>query len=446
LFSSWEQTDGVPVIKPVFRKDKLGYTMFHLMDQIDVDISKKFKASTSLHYINTETPYQQDPKASWLVTPGIDVLYQHSGNFSVRASGYYSKWKSQINNELNEIASPEILFHYDGWKNQNIMFGAEYIYRNFTRKRVTEHDQRSYGVFVNDEFRLGSRWRILAALRLDKVQNINAVVSPKLSVLYDLTENVALRTSAGRGFKAPTIHELYETLYVHPGDIHCRAGNPDLEPEYSTTVNGGIDWKLSNRFSVIINGSYYSITNMITPVDHGLEDPTLYFPREQIPFITDSLVYIYRRENIHQGRIASGEIKMLWHFLDGWSLEGGYNISHNRNKDTGKSLPYYPGKSFSLKLQGRQDIIRGVEIGGFVGLNAAMDRKIWRFKHSGEQQVSLNDYRKLDAGLSVMFANGYELFFNGENLLGEELHLYEDVDYITEGSALYRFGIRLHTR
>jgi len=35
LFSSWEQSDGVPIIKPVFRKDKFGYTMFHLMDQID---------------------------------------------------------------------------------------------------------------------------------------------------------------------------------------------------------------------------------------------------------------------------------------------------------------------------------------------------------------------------------------------------------------------------
>jgi len=396
--------------------------------------------------MNTETPYQVNPQASWLFTPSVSLEYNYSAHFNVQASGYYSQWKSQLNSEFNELVSPEVLFSYDGWKNQHILFGAEYIYRNFSRKRVAEHDQQSVGVFVNDEFRLGARWRLLTAVRLDKVQDINPVISPKLSVLYDLTDNLAIRTSAGRGFKAPTIHELYETLYVHTGDIHCRAGNPDLEPEYSTTVNGGIDWQLSDRFSVILNGAYYSINNMITPVDHGLEDPTLYFPREQIPYVTDSLVYIYRRENIHQGRIASGEMKMLWNFLDGYSLETGFNISHNKNKDTGESLPYYPGNSFSFKLEGRQAISQQVEIGGFVGLNTTIDRKIWRFKHDGEQQVSLNDYQKLDAGLSIMFSNGYELFLNGENLLGQELHLYEDVDFVTEGSALYRFGIRLQSR
>ncbi|MBN2411625.1 TonB-dependent receptor [candidate division KSB1 bacterium] len=445
LFSSWEQTDGTPIIEPVFRKDKLGYTMFHLMDQFDVETSEKFKASTSLHYMNSETPYRQNPKASWFFIPCIDLEYQHSDHFSLRASGYYSQWKSQLNNELNELASPVILFRYDGWKDQNILFGAEYIYRNFSRSRVIEHDQQSYGVFVNDEFRLGARWRFLTALRLDKVQNIEPVICPKLSVLYNLNENIAFRTSAGRGFKAPTIHELYETLYVHTGDIHCRAGNPDLEPEYSTTVNAGIDLHLSDRLSFILNGSYYSIENMITPVDHGLEDPTNYFPRELIPFITDSLVYIYRRENIHKGTIASGEMKILWHFFDAYTLETGFNISHNKNKDTGETLPYYPGQSLSFKLQGVQTLIKGINIGGFVGLNATMDRKIWRFKHDGEQQGSLNDYQKLDAGLSILFSNGYEFFVNGENLLGQELHLYEDVDFITQGTALYRFGIRLFT-
>ncbi|UCE07553.1 MAG: TonB-dependent receptor, partial [bacterium] len=197
--------------------------------------------------------------------------------------------------------------------------------------------------------------------------------------------------------------------------------------------------------SVIFNGYYYAIDNMITPVDHGLEDPTLYFPREQIPFVTDSLVYIYRRENIHQGRIGGGEIKMLWYFMDGYTFEGGFCISHNKNQNTGKTLPYYPGKSLSLKLQGNQSVTNGLTIGGFIGFNATMGRKIWRFKHDREQQLTLNDYQKLDAGLSLIFQNGYELFLNVDNLLRQEIHLYEDVDFIIEGTPLYRVGLRLHT-
>lgn len=445
LCSSWEQSDGLPIIKPVFRNDKLSYTMFHLIDRIDAEIFDNFKASASVHYMNTETPYQQEPQASWLLTPSLKLEYMISNDMMLQASGYYSKWNSQLNGELNEIASPEMIFSFGGLKNHHFLLGTEFIYRNFARKRVAEHDQRAFGVFFQDEISMGSAWHLLTAIRLDKVEHINPVVSPKLSVLYRLNENLSYRASIGRGFRAPTVQDLYETLYTHPGDIHYRAGNPDLEPEYSTTLSAGIDWKLTDRLSIMLNGYYYAIDNMITPVDHGLEDPTLYFSPGQIPFVIDSLVYIYRRENIHQGMIRGGEIKMLWHFSPGYSFEGGFSLSHNENKDTGESLPYYPGKSISLRLQGRQAITKGLAIGGFIGLNATMDRKIWRYKHDGEQNISLDDYQKLDAGLNLMFHNGYELFFNVDNLLGQELHLYEDVDFVIEGRTLFRMGLRLHT-
>ena len=193
----------------------------------------------------------------------------------------------------------------------------------------------------------------------------------------------------------------------------------------------------------MLNGYYYSIDNMITPVDHGLEEPTLYFSPDQIPFITDSLAYIYRKENIHQGMIFGGEVEMLWQFLPGYMLESGINLTHNENRDTGQSLPYYPGKSFSLKVRGRQRINSNFEIGGFIGLNATMDRKVWTFKHDSEQQFNLDNYQKLDAGLSLFFKNGYELFVNADNLLGQELHLYEDVSFIIKGIAQYRAGLRL---
>jgi outer membrane receptor for ferrienterochelin and colicins len=445
LFTSWDESDGMPIVEPIFRKDKLSYTMFHLMDRFDAEITSGLKGTASFHYMNTEAPYQQNPQASWLVTPDLKLDYTISNTISVQTSGYYSQWKSQQNSELNEIVSPEFLINYKGLKNHQILLGTEYIYRNFARIRVAKHKQRSFGAFLQDEFSYGPQWHFLAALRLDKVENIDPVWSPKLSVLYNLNENLALRTSIGRGFRAATVHDLYETLYSHPGDIHYRAGNPDLQPEYSTTLNASINWKLSDRLSVMINGYYYSIDNMITPVDHGLEDPTLYFPREQIPFVTDSLVYIYRRENIHQGRIGGGEIKMLWYFMDGYTFEGGFCILHNKNQDTGKTLPYYPGKSLSLKLQGNQSITNRLTIGGFIGLNATMGRKIWRFKHDSEQQLNLDNYQKLDAGLSLSFQNGYELFLNFDNLLCQEIHLYEDVDFIIEGTPLYRVGIRLQT-
>jgi outer membrane receptor protein involved in Fe transport len=324
-----------------------------------------------------------------------------------------------------------------------MLFGVEYMLRNFHRKRVPERDQQSFGLFLQDRINLSSMWSLLAAVRLDKVEGIDAVMSPKISTLYRPIAPLALRASIGRGFRAPTVQDLYETLYTHPGDIHYRAGNPDLEPEYSTSITSGIEWTPFRQLSMMLNGYYYQIDNMITPIDHGLEDPTLYFPREQIPFVRDSLVYVYRRENIHHAVIGGGELKMMWNFAPGYSLEGGVTLIHNENKDTGESLPYYPGKSFSFKFTGVQSIGSRVSVKGFVGLNAAQDRKIWRFKHSGEQIVKLNNYQKLDAGLSLLFSNSYELFVNADNLLGQELYIYEDLVFQIEGTPLFRAGLRL---
>ena len=90
---------------------------------------------------------------------------------------------------------------------------------------------------------------------------------------------------------------------------------------------------------------------MITPIDHGLEDPTLYFSPEQILFVTDSLVYIYRRENIYRGLVGGSEIKMLWDIYPGYTFEGSFTGTHNKNKDTGKSLSYYPDNSLYLNLK-----------------------------------------------------------------------------------------------
>jgi len=444
FFSSWEQSDGLPIIQPVFRKGKLSYTMFHLMDNIEANFSDKLKLKTSIHYMNTETPYQQDPKSSTLLTPSLGFEYEVTENLIAWGSGYYSKWESQVNDELNETASPELVVNYTGWDKHSLLAGGEYIYNNFQRKRVTENNQVNLGFFLQDEFTMTTAWRLLAAIRFDKVEDIALVASPKVSVLFRANENLSVRTSIGRGFRAPTLQDLNETLYSHPGNIHYRAGNPELEPEYSTNIMTGIDWNVADNVSLIVNGYFYSIENMITPVDHGLEDPTLYFPAEQIPFITDSLAYIYQRENIHKGLIAGGEVKMLWDITSGYSIEGGVSLTHNKNDDTGESLPYYPGKSFSMKFIGKQAISKKASLGGFIGLNAAMDRKVWRFKRDNEQQLVLDDYQKLDIGLSLYLDSGYELFLNVDNILEQEIHLYEDVEMLIEGTRLFRGGIRLY--
>ncbi|HKJ70057.1 MAG TPA: TonB-dependent receptor [bacterium] len=443
-FINWEQSDGLPIQQPQFREGALDYSLLTFMDRLDATLTSNLSFSGSLHFVDAVTPYKQsDPYHSRLLVPKMGLEYSPADHWEIRPSAYYTRWKSERNDELNELLSPEVLVSYDGLPHQHVLAGAEYYHRNFTRSRVPEHQQRSWALFLQDEYSPHPFFSLLAAVRLDKAEKINPVISPKISIHYKPGIPFSLRLSAGRGFRAPTVQDLYETLYSHPGDIHFRAGNPDLEPEYSTGVTGNLVWHPHYRVSLMATGYFNKIDNLITPVDHGLEDPTKYFSPEEIPFITDSLVYVYRRENIHRALVTGGEFELNWEFSQGWRAATGFSLIHNRNQDTGESLPYYPGKSVFARLTGARNLSRDFHLHGFIGLCSIMDRMIWRFKHDQEQQVQLDDYNKLDAGITLTFKNNYHFFLTAENLLGEELHMYEDVELITTGESFVRGGIRI---
>lgn len=70
--------------------------------------------------------------------------------------------------------------------------------------------------------------------------------SPKLSFIYEPFENTRIRGSAGKGFKSPTIRQLYyRELYRH-GTYWYRS-NPDLNAEKSWGYSLGWEQGIGKR-------------------------------------------------------------------------------------------------------------------------------------------------------------------------------------------------------
>jgi vitamin B12 transporter len=77
-----------------------------------------------------------------------------------------------------------------------------------------------------------------ASLRIDHDSEYGSEATGDLAAGWNLGEAWRLRAALGRGFRSPTFNQLFS-----PGFFGAFAGNPDLEPETSTSVEAGLQWR-----------------------------------------------------------------------------------------------------------------------------------------------------------------------------------------------------------
>jgi outer membrane receptor protein involved in Fe transport len=150
---------------------------------------------------------------------------------------------------------------------------------------VTSGRQQLTGVFVQDVISLGDRATATAAIRVDRWRNFDAerveadvhdrladrrdhAISPRLGITWRATESVWVGASAYRGFRAPTLNELYRGFRV--GDVVTQA-NEELSAERVTGTEAVVrlyrpSLQLEARlFRMIIDDAIANVTLSSTP-------------------------------------------------------------------------------------------------------------------------------------------------------------------------------------
>ena len=266
-FTRWEQSDGIPILAPAHRIGRMGYTTFSLMNSVEARLGDKTDLMAFLYYADNSMQWQEDKVYSRLVIPNLEIHNQLSKNILLTSRIAYTGWKSEQSSEKNELLHPEVFLSWEGREYNSLIAGVDYKYNNFERTSVLEKDQQAAGVFVQDELEW-DKVSLSAALRFDKVENIQGVVSPKIGFLYRPAPFASIRGTFGRGFHAPTVQELYEEGYGHGGRAY-RFGNPDLQPEFSLTSTLSTELLINEDFHLFLYGYYNVIDDMITPIYQG---------------------------------------------------------------------------------------------------------------------------------------------------------------------------------
>ncbi len=183
--------------------------------------------------------------------------------------------------------------------------------------RASTHALAIYG---QEEWNITRTLNVTAGGRIVNHRSFGWTATPKVSMMQKLGD-WNLRATWSRGFKAPTVKELYY-FYERTmmGKLRLYVGNTALRPETSNYFSLGPEYH-GRKFSFSLTGSYNRVRNMIELV--AVPIPPEYTSDEGTEY-DGAMQYV----NIQDARLTGVETTFSWRPGAGFSLGGGYSWLH----------------------------------------------------------------------------------------------------------------------
>ena len=208
-------------------------------------------------------------------------------------------------------------------ENNKLTFGAEYKKEGRTDSSV-DRKAGQYSYFVHDEMRIGDKLLLIPAVRFDKHDEFGGQTSPSVGATYSFTDNSRFKANYGKGFRAPSVAELYSTMM---GIVDI--GNPNLKPEKSE----GYELSYEQEWDKTSAKLTYFRTDKKDAIE--LDGPSM---------------MLMKYTNIDEATAKGVEFEVKQDLTNGFTLTGNYNWLDSINKTTGERNNYSAKNAFMLKL------------------------------------------------------------------------------------------------
>ncbi|WP_338876496.1 TonB-dependent receptor [Spirosoma sp. SC4-14] len=297
--------------------------------------------------------------------------------------------------------------------NHSFKTGISYLLDDYNETYKTIHTARTEsvpGVFAEYTYVYPDKLTLVAGGRVDFHNLYGTQFTPRLHLKYNLSDNVALRASAGRGFRVPNPFAENFGYLVSSRTVYLKEA---LRPEVSW--NYGVS--LTNDFQVFGKKASFSMdyhrTNFQNQLVVDIEHPReLYFYNLQGPSFANSF-----QVEVNVQPVKRFDIKAAYRLFDVRQSMGGpfgeerllpkMMVSRDRVLlNAGYALPYDKWKfDATLQWNGPRRIPYLAE--GYV--------------HTSYQNMPTDyapGFYNLNAQLSRAFRSGWEIYLGGENLTG----------------------------
>jgi iron complex outermembrane receptor protein len=284
---------------------------------------------------------------------------------------------------------------------------------------------RTFALFIQDEIKildnltayLGLRedwWKTYdgyanqvatAGYPKDYASHSASSFSPKVALVYEPFVKTTLKTSLGQAFRPPTIYELYRTWTTPRG--YTYAGNPDLNPEKTTSWDLGIEQRLWKGLS--IKATYF---------ENYIED---------LIYSTTVTSTYYHKINAGKAEIKIRGIEVEWEQRFDLGLKLFANLTYNEDanvkkneakpKTEGKRLTDVPERMFNAGVELTKGNFSGSIVARYVSKRYDDDEN----KDTvGDVYTSYDPYLVTDLKLSYKLTKFATLSFSLDNIFDKD--------------------------
>ncbi|WOK36810.1 TonB-dependent receptor domain-containing protein [Sphingomonas sp. C3-2] len=137
--------------------------------------------------------------------------------------------------------------------------------------------RESWALFIEDQLKPVDGLIITGGARVDHYDQFGSHFTPRAYVNYTFQPGWTVRGGIARGFKAPTLRQSIADYCMSTGGGSLvrgpLCGNPDLEPEVSTTKEVGLRYDGAGKLGFGATLFHTNFKNKVVSFDSGLDDP-----------------------------------------------------------------------------------------------------------------------------------------------------------------------------
>jgi outer membrane receptor protein involved in Fe transport len=311
-------------------------------------------------------------------------------------------------------------------------------------RREAGGEQRFAGVFAEDTIQLMPALALTAAVRLDGWQNLAAgrtltafdgtmtvtsfadaselQLDPRLGALVHVRPDVALRASAYRAFRAPTLNELYRPFQV--GTV-LTAANDRLRPE---TLWGG---ELGTQLGA--EGLRFQATAFWNRLSDPISNVTLAAPIDGAT---------RQRQNLGRTRVRGLELELVWRPQDAWTVHVAHTFSDAQVIEA-PTQPELVGKRLAQDPRHRTTAAVSYHDPQIATLTGEI-RYLDRMFEDDLNTLPIGAVALVDARAERSLGSGFAMFVSGQNLFDRH-YLVGRAGIDTEGAPrTFELGVAYH--